>query len=171
MPTLSTADELLLSIAGAKSTAISSIPNFIGKGFNSAKLISQVTSDRFDLAGEHLRIGDYFFRQGEFRASISRHYYAMYHSARAVVFAVVQGDDFQQHSVLPNNLPGDLPPSKAAAPWRDELTKARLTRNQADYDLYPLSKEKWEHDARNLAAIAPLFVSAFSDYALDKGLV
>ncbi|WP_084421398.1 HEPN domain-containing protein [Rhodococcus gordoniae] len=171
MPTLTTTEQLLLSIALSNAAKIRALPTQLGKNFDSSRLISQVISDRLELAGYHLRIGDRFFQDGEYRTSISRHYYAMYHAARAIAFATHKGDDFQQHSILPKNLPTKLPPSNSSGPWQTELTRARLIRNQADYDLYPVSIKDWEGDARDMAAIAPLFVAACSDFALNEGLI
>jgi len=92
----------------------------------------------------------------------------MYHGARAVTFAVVQGDDYERHSVLPRNLPGTLDdPSRREA----ELTSARLLRNQADYDPYPSSHPDWEAEARALAATAADFLQACEVFATTNGYV
>ncbi|MGA5764432.1 hypothetical protein [Nonomuraea bangladeshensis] len=130
--------------------------------------IRQAISDRLVFAGEHLRVGDKLLFDLQFRTAISRHYYAMYHSARAIVFATHGGDDYQQHSKLPRNLPADM----ADAPLRQvQLTNARLLRNEADYDLYPASQSSWEADSRELATIAADFVKACEEYALANGHV
>jgi hypothetical protein len=52
-----------------------------------------------------------------------------------------------------------------------ELTDARLLRNQADYDCYPVGHASWEMDARALAATAAAFLVAFEDFALTNGHV
>ncbi|WP_425319644.1 HEPN domain-containing protein [Actinoplanes philippinensis] len=104
-----------------------------------------VVSDRLKLAGEHLQAGDSMVLAGHFRSAISRHYYAMYHSARAIVYAEEKGDDFERHSELPRHLPATLPD---APQWESRLTDARLLRNQADYDPYPSGAVEWEPDAR-----------------------
>ncbi|RYH54345.1 MAG: hypothetical protein EON54_13060 [Alcaligenaceae bacterium] len=159
---------MLLDLSGSKIARISSLPTLLGRSFNVAELIGQIVSDRLLLAGEHLRNGDNLFRQNEFRTSISRHYYAMYHAARGIVFASVGGDDYQQHRILPRNLPGDFDDRSR---WEGELTAARLTRNEADYDLYPVDLKRWELDARNISAVSSEFIAICSDYALEKGLL
>jgi uncharacterized protein (UPF0332 family) len=79
-----------------------------------------------------------------FRDAISRYYYAMYHALRACLFAYHRGDDFEKHSVLPLNIPPDFDP---AVDWEQKMKNARLTRNRADYDLYPKSNTAWRADA------------------------
>lgn len=169
MPLPTTQDQLLLHIgtcSAAELTAISQsntrypmpMPN----------LIRQVTSDRLGLASWHLRAADGQLAAGSFRSSISRNYYAMYHSARAITFAETQGDDHEKHSVLPRHLPATL----ANRPTREqELTDARLLRNQADYDPYPAAEPDWEADARRLAVGAASFLQACEDHALANGLI
>src|SRR6185312_15237611 len=71
-------------------------------------LIRQAASDRLTLAGDHLRRGDNALLNAEFRFAISRHYYAMYHAARAIVFAANRGDDYERHAELPRHLPNNM---------------------------------------------------------------
>ncbi|WP_172671131.1 HEPN domain-containing protein [Rhodococcus sp. RD6.2] len=168
MPSRSVTDRLLLDIAGAKAARLAAMPPMIGRSFRVSELIQQIVSDRLQLAGYHLRNGDILLGRGEYRTSISRHYYAMYHAARAVVFADSKGDDHQGHSVLPNHLPTNL---DGRARWVQDLKFARLIRNEADYDLYPTKIADWSGDARGLAVIASDFTVACNDYALSEGLV
>lgn len=168
MPTRTTAEELLLSIAGSKVADIAALPASIGRGFDSEDLLRQVVSDRLQLAGEHLRIGDQFLSVDEYRTSISRHYYAMYHCARAVVFAVEKGDDYQSHSRLAAKLPATL---NRVEVLKANLTYARLTRNEADYDLYPSMGARWELDARAVAVSASEFIVECNDFVLRESLV
>lgn len=90
----------------------------------------------------------------------------MYQAARAIVFAEVRGDDHERHNILPRNLPSNL---VNAAARESELTDARLLRNQADYDVYPVSDSDWEDDARGLAVIAADFLQACDDFASMNG--
>ena len=92
----------------------------------------------------------------------------MYHAARSIVYADFGGDDHEKHSVLPRKLPAHLPDIILR---EQQLTGARLLRNEADYDVYPSSLSEWEDDARALATIAAEFVQACEDFALDKGYV
>ena len=104
----------------------------------------------------------------QFRASNGRHYYAMYHGARSVTYAVNTGDDYEKHSVLPRNLPVAM---MNVSGRESELTDARLLRNQADYDPYPSIPADWEADARNLASTAASFLQACEDFALANGFI
>ncbi|MEU5609477.1 HEPN domain-containing protein [Streptomyces sparsogenes] len=130
--------------------------------------MQQVVVDRLLLAGEHLRAGDHLLFSTQYRSSISRHYYAMYHAARAVVFAANRGDDYERHNVLPRNLPTALQDS---AVRESELTNARLLRNQADYDVYPLNESEWEGDARALSVTAANFLQACESFASTNGYI
>ncbi|MFI0999990.1 HEPN domain-containing protein [Streptomyces galbus] len=130
--------------------------------------MQQVVVDRLLLAGEHLRAGDKLLFDAQYRSAISRHYYAMYHAARAIVFAENRGDDYERHNVLPRNLPPGLPDS---ATRESELTDARLLRNQADYDAYPLNETEWEDDARTLAVTAANFLQACESFASTNGYI
>ncbi|MGW0494956.1 HEPN domain-containing protein [Streptomyces sp. NPDC003007] len=133
-----------------------------------AQLLQQVVVDRLLLAGEHLRAGDHLLFGTQYRSAISRHYYAMYHGARAIVFAENRGDDYERHSILPRNLPPTLPNS---ATRESELTDARLLRNQADYDAYPLNESEWEADARALAVTAANFLQECESFASMNGYI
>jgi uncharacterized protein (UPF0332 family) len=167
MPTVTPTDQILLHISTCKRAVIAAYPTGGGKyPFPLARLIQQTVSDRLMLAGEHLRAGDQLILATQYRSAISRHYYAMYHAARAVVFAENRGDDYEHHSVLPRNLPLSM---KDRSFRENELIEARLLRNQADYDVYPMGPAGWDSDARSLAVIAGEFVQACEDFALANG--
>jgi uncharacterized protein (UPF0332 family) len=167
MPSLAIADSVLLYVGTLTKVDLASIPN--GRyPLPVSRMMLQVTSDRLSLAGEQLLSGDRLVLDNQFRSAISRHYYAMYHAARAIVFGDFGGDDFQRHSQLPRH----LPPSMTNVLQREtELTDARLLRNQADYDPYPSPPKGWEADSRAIATIASGFVGACEDFALMNGLV
>lgn len=170
VPKVSPTDTLLLALSTSKAVDIQQIVLPKGKhgSVQMSDLLRQVASDRFRLASSHLQSADTLLTSFAFRSCISRNYYAMYHAARAVVFGSHVGDDFEPHSVLPRNLPAAMP---HRVQRESELTDARLLRNQADYDAYPQSERDWEADARQLGALAPEFVQACEDYALQNGLI
>src|SRR5689334_8542968 len=106
MPALTSSDQALLHVANCSAADLLTLASLGGRyPFPVGAMIRQVVSDRLTLAGEHLRAGDGLLLVKQFRASIGRHYYAMYHGARAVTYAVTQGDDHERHSILPRNLP------------------------------------------------------------------
>ncbi|MBQ1118597.1 HEPN domain-containing protein [Streptomyces sp. B15] len=169
MPVVTPADLLLLHISTSKSAVISAIPTGGGRyPFPIVQLMQQVVVDRLLLAGEHLRAGDHLLFSAQYRSAISRHYYAMYHAARAIVYAENRGDDYERHNVLSRNLPSRLSDS---ATRESELTDARLLRNQADYDAYPLNETEWENDARSLAITAASFLQCCESFASTNGYI
>jgi uncharacterized protein (UPF0332 family) len=165
MPTLTITDSVLLYVGTLTQANITSIPS--GRySLPMPRMIGQITSDRLWLAGDQIKAGDHLVLNGEFRSAISRHYYAMYHSARAIAFAHHGGDDFQSHHNLPRNLPSSLTDVLLR---ETQLNDARLLRNQADYDPYPSKQHEWEADARALGVVASEFVNACEDFALVNG--
>lgn len=171
LPQLSVHDATLQYIAAMQSSdhsTFTSLPTIRNHVLPIDRLIGQVVSDRLMLAGYHLQAGDGLLIKGNYRTAISRHYYAMYHAARAITFAVNNGDDFQQHRVLPAHLPQNLTDRQALSA---ELTSARLLRNEADYDLYPVNDEEWVSEARSLAGTASKFCEACENFALSEGYV
>lgn len=169
MPTITILEGMLRHVATSKASAIVALSGSGNRNpFPVVDVVRQVASDRLGMAGAHLRAADQLLQSGIFRASISRHYYAMYHTARAVVFAATQGDDHQQHGVVARQLPSTLP-DKALR--EAQLTDARLLRNEADYDPYPMSEALWAGDAQALGAIASEFISELEEFALTTGLI
>jgi uncharacterized protein (UPF0332 family) len=167
MPTVTPTDQILLHISTCKKAVIATYSaNGSRHPLPLVQLVQQAVSDRLMLAGEHLRAGDQLLLATQYRSAISRHYYAMYQAARAIVFAENRGDDYERHSILPRNLPTSM---KGAAIRENKLVNARLLRNQADYDVYPMSPGHWESDARTLAITAGEFVQACEDFALANG--
>lgn len=166
MPAVSPTEHMLLHVSNAPAAHIVALGKPGKYPFPLAPMMKQAVSDRLTLAGAHLRAGDQFIFILQFRAAISRHYYAMYHSARAVTFADTKGDDHQRHSILPRHLPSTI---TNVAQLEVELTDARLLRNEADYDPYPIKPPDWELDARRLAVIAASFVLTCEDFALMNG--
>ncbi|WP_158687660.1 HEPN domain-containing protein [Streptomyces sp. AA1529] len=169
MPTVTFTDQVLLHISTCKSAELAAFPESGGRyPFPLAQLVKQAVTDRLLLAGEHLRAGDHLLFATQYRSAISRHYYAMYHSARAIVYAESRGDDHERHNILPRKLPAGLDdPAKREA----ELTDARLLRNQADYDAYPINESDWEADARTLATAAADFLQSCELFASREGYI
>lgn len=169
MPVLTVTEEMLRHLSTSSSAMLANFGTPVTRNpFPIAAAIKQIASDRLAMAGDHLRAGDQLVRQGAYRASISRHYYAMYHTARAVVFAEVKGDDHQRHNVLARHLPTPLPQRSLR---EAQLTDARLLRNEADYECYPLVEQLWARDAQSLMVIASEFVGELEEFALAQGLV
>jgi len=71
----------------------------------------------------------------------------MYHALRACAFLFHEGDDYQEHSKLPLQIPKDF---DVGIDWQNKLKKARLARNKADYEAYPKSDRAWETIAKTI---------------------
>lgn len=157
-------ERALHAISTSRAQALSSLMVTVGPhAVPAVNCIPQIVSDRLALAGEHLRIGDRFLNHAEFRTSISRHYYSMYHAARALAFASTRGNDYGQHRDVRLHLPSALPNLTTLV---NSLQDARFTRNEADYDLYPKSIYEWKTDASRVALNASQFVSECDEYAI-----
>jgi len=100
------------------------------------------------------------------RDVLSRSYYAIYHAARAVVFAV-RKSDVDDHKVLPSHLPKDLPDHDF---WEKRLTFWRLTRNAADYDPWAGEEASLEALARQARAEADEFLGVCQGYLHSRGI-
>jgi uncharacterized protein (UPF0332 family) len=131
-------------------------------------LIKKTSVDRFHLASAFLRAArkNMKARPAQFRSSISRAYYAMYHAARAVSYISHGGDDYQEHSKLSEKFPDDFPDYLN---WRNRLRAARLARNRADYEPYPISPKKLEDECKNTLVTAQDFLTRSEQYLRAKG--
>lgn len=91
---------------------------------------------RFRLALDHRKHGNVLLSASPacYRGAISRYYYSLYHGIRACAYLHHGGDDYEDHSTLPAQVPTTLP---AGLAWADILKDARLARNAADYDPFP----------------------------------
>lgn len=103
-----------------------------------------------------------------YRFAVTRFYYAMYHAMRAVMFVEYDGDDHEQHNVLPTKEVANIP---QATGWQNKLKDARTYRNQADYDPYPLSDVAWRDAALQLRAHANELLILSRTYLSTKGCV
>jgi uncharacterized protein (UPF0332 family) len=131
-------------------------------------LIELATRDRMRLAERILKSAIYSSKAKipANRLTIARAYYAMYHAARAMVFFRENGDDFEEHRELPNHLPKDFP---AVATWQNDLKTARLERNRADYDPYPVGDAAFAATATASLQSAKRFVAEVKMYLASKG--
>jgi hypothetical protein len=88
------------------------------------------------LASQHLRVARHLLaKPRDWRALVSRSYYAAYNSSRSVRY-IVRGQirlDGEDHQAV-GDLPADFP---SAVAWSSFLTELRKDRNIADYDAWP----------------------------------
>lgn len=134
-----------------------------------ADAMAQAVADRLKLADDFIAMAEALMRSRHnlARAAIARYYYAMYHAMRAAAYQHHAGDDFEAHSVLSTKgVPPDYPSSNVAS---NELKDARLLRNEADYDQYPVDPKYFASRARALRPIASQFVATARQYVTSKG--
>lgn len=140
------------------------------KDFNAslADLRRRVATARYQLAREMKLAGKAVlkYKNPAYRQAISRCYYCMYHSLRAVAFAYYGGDDHESHSELPKKVPDDFPDFMK---WRNQLKSAREYRNQADYDPYPKSPSYWKQISLTVEADADEVVKLSAVYLRARG--
>ena len=130
--------------------------------------VTEVVSDRLSLAAKHLRSAKRLQEiRGEQRSAISRAYYCMYNSARAIVFFKESGD-IDDHKKVAEKLPEDFPDAKT---WAKRLTNARLARNNADYSPYPRKAPGLNRQCRDILTWAELFLKTVKGYLAAEGLV
>ena len=137
-------------------------------GLSVDDLRHEATVNRLDLAKHFLDAGNKLFRSrpSQHRSSISRYYYSMYHTLRAVVFFRHEGDDYESHGTLHAQVPQDFP---NAAMWTNDFKSARENRNSADYDPYPPAHSNWKAIAKNLSLQAPTLLAVAESYLKGKG--
>lgn len=122
---------------------------------------------RWRLARACKRTGDHLvaLRRPHYRSAISRYYYSMYHAMRSVVYISHGGDDHEEHSKLPGHIPQDFP----GHTWQTRLKDARLMRNAADYDPYPLPAKYWAVRASAMKGEARALLQETTAYLRTKG--
>src|SRR5471030_1246615 len=127
------------------------------------QLQALVAKDRLTLAKLHLKDATAVLKCSPSmnRAVVSRAYYALYHAARAASYISFGGDDYEQHTTLPTKFPVDFPDS---AVWRNRLKDARLERNRADYDPYPVGDADFSATAVRLVGEAKQFIKLTQSY-------
>lgn len=137
-------------------------------GYPIETLRSKAVSDRLELARSILKSAENSLTRPapSFRTAVSRAYYAMYHTIRALSYFTHGGDDHQEHSKLPASIPTDFP---SHSRWENELKRARLERNRADYDPYPRNDRRFEDAAEYLTQNARILLPIARRYLRYKG--
>lgn len=137
-------------------------------GLTLDQLVENACRDRFHLAQGFLRASRQAFSgpNRNYRVTLARAYYAMYHAARSIVFFVHGGDDHESHQNVPKNLPQDF---VDRARWENEIKTARLERNRADYDPYPKGDRAFMLPATNALKSAENFLPTARQYLKRKG--
>lgn len=162
----------LLRVGKAKNGAVldwqEGVSLSAASGLSIQDLKLYVASDRWLLAYDHRRDANALLTLAQplYRSAISRYYYAMYHSMRASAFVFHNGDDYEEHSKLPLNIPNDFP---GAAGWETSLKNARSSRNAADYDPYPRGEAHWRSLTQAIRADADALLIETRDYLRAKG--
>lgn len=164
--------ERLNHVAKAKKSAIAAWKEGVSLERDTAKSIDSILQR---VASARWRLADSFRKQANrlmavspslYRSAISRYYYAMYHALRACVFLENGGDDHEDHSKLPTQIPATLNPG---VDWQTKMKNARTTRNDADYDAYPQSDGAWEIKANDIKADATTLLMLTKTYLINKG--
>lgn len=164
--------EVLLRVTGAKKNEadrwVEGVRLEKHSGRSIAELRQRAVLDRWRLADEFRRRGRRLMSRGTAsnRDAVSRFYYAMYHATRAVVYLSYGGDDHDDHTKLPTQLPGDFPSVQA---WQTHLKNARFARNGADYDPYPKSDAAWQDSAQELEGLARDYLKLTATYCGNHG--
>jgi uncharacterized protein (UPF0332 family) len=131
-------------------------------------IVLEAACDRWRLACKHHSGGNKLLQiePPQYRSAISRFYYSMYHAMRACVYLFHEGDDHQEHSKLPQYIPADFP----GTDWQQILKDARLARNIADYDPYPMmGRGGWKKQALDLRRRASQLIMESKTYLKSKG--
>ncbi len=138
-------------------------------GYSLPDLIAKATKDRIALGRMFLGDAETAANSNppQFRSAVSRAYYSMYHTIRAVVFYTNLGDDYEKHSELPKHIPTDFPSFQS---WSNTLKNARLERNKADYNPYPKRDDSLQTTAAQLLTEARALLPVTRHYLRRKGL-
>ena len=129
-------------------------------------MLRQAAAARWRLARKHRSEANKLlaFHPPQYRSAISRLYYSMYHAMRACAFLFYEGDDHEDHSKLPLHIPQDFPNKS----WQQTLKDARLARNIADYEPYPMGNG-WRRQALALHSQADQLIIEAKTYLTNKG--
>ncbi|MBR0969608.1 HEPN domain-containing protein [Bradyrhizobium japonicum] len=131
-------------------------------------LLRQASSARLKLAKRFLRSSRHLMshRPVLYRDVVSRAYYSIYHSARAVSFLSHPGDDYEEHDKVATGLPPDLPDVEV---WRNKIKDARLKRNEADYEPFMVSDPQFKRASATVLSTANDFIVVCSTYLRSEG--
>jgi uncharacterized protein (UPF0332 family) len=138
-------------------------------GLDIDQLLENAAKDRFEFAQRMLKCARSVLNltRPQYRAGLSRSYYSMYHAARAVIFLVEKGDDYEAHQELPKHLPKDFPDRPH---WENEIKTARFERNRADYDPYPKADRAFAKIATSTLNIAETFCQLLSGTSFARAV-
>ena len=169
-------DRLLLAISTAKKQAIDGYKFGVflasKSGLSLEELTENAVRDRLEFAEKTLKTAKSISRsrllKGHHRLSIARSYYAFYHTARALAFFSEGGDDQQDHSSVGHSIPTDFPDR---AIWQNRLKIARLDRNRADYEPYPVNERGFREIAQTTLKHSEEFLALAKGYLKKKGWV
>ena len=133
-----------------------------------AELKVIVTIDRYRLAQAMHKAAQRSLLESkkQYRSSISRSYYSMYHAARSVIFLDFGGDDNEAHTKLPSHLPTSFPDRLE---WENEIKLARFERNRADYDPYPCDDQLFKDRAQYMLNESDIFLGKSGLYLCALG--
>lgn len=122
-----------------------------------AELLNEFVSERMRLAKEFWSTAKRLKPEtpADHIAIIGRAYYAMYHAARAVVFAHKR-TDVDKHEELPGHLPRGGFAKEGY--WQDRLGYWRTVRNDLDYSPWPNQEVGVESLAKQVLKEAHLFI-------------
>jgi uncharacterized protein (UPF0332 family) len=132
-------------------------------GHSIEHLRHRAAADRLRLSAELARRAR---AQASARDAVSRAYYSMYHSWRAVVYFESGGDDNQEHKEVAKYSPAGF---VDVAVWQNTLKTAREIRNRADYEPYPKADGSWRNDAVRLCDQADELLRLARRYLRQKG--
>lgn len=162
--------ERLLRVAKAKRSLLESWAEGVNlqeaTGRTLEELRHRATADRIELAVRLVRRAEQLVNLEQNRDAISRAYYSMYHSWRALAFFETRGDDNDDHLTLPKFQPGGF---QNATLWQNRLKVARESRNRADYEAYPKAESAWRNEAAARYAEADELVRLCRAYLRARG--
>ena len=129
--------------------------------------LTVLSAHRFNRAKEELQTAELFLRNADFRSSINRSYYSIFHAIRAV--NALDGFDSNKHSGVISHFNQEYVKTGL---FEKEISKiirnASELREQADYeDFYEASQE----EAADVFEQASRFISVVEVYLREKAIL
>ena len=126
--------------------------------------LTVLSAHRFGRAKEELQTAELLLRNANFRSSINRSYYAIFHAARAVL--ALEGLDFKKHSGVISNFQMRYIKTGIFDKQLSNIIKSAFSlRTESDYeDFYVIAKADVENQVRE----ADIFYHAISEYIHEK---
>ena len=129
--------------------------------------LTVLSAHRFNRAKEELQTAELFLRNADFRSSINRSYYSIFHAIRAV--NALDGFDSSKHSGVISHFNQEYVKTGL---FEKEVSKiirnASELREQADYeDFYEASQE----EAADVFEQATRFISVVEVYLREKAIL